>query len=433
MPTPHSLHGTHAISPGYWNHSYCHQTPIPSSCVQGGSTNLSEQNPDGMPQSYGFHNLHRQSVFLLDGSEHSYFTLPADYPTPPMSHSALVNVAVEAPPSVAAQAACLTPGLSPKANNTADSESTFIDSRQQTMIVQDASNVFNEMPVYDLYEEDATTSQSYVHPTVDIIEAVNVELEVKVYGGKPIISPERPTNGVFRFTNEKKPDNELIFMCVKKASDDTFSEVATEFAFAHGHVIHADGSIKIKNEKSTQAASMSVQGATVHCTDEIPEINFKKQDVLIDKHDISDSKPGVSFFKSDICPRQHPCDLSDDKEELLWDQGSVSSTTRCSISVQKFGVREAYPILPCIWDPGMHWFSYSKLLLHQAITILQQLNNKSISSRLEFSFEKRRQVQWDLATMCSPAILIQHGRNFAAVIHFWLSIFSDMMCCQIFQ
>ena len=32
-----------------------------------------------MPQSYGFHNLNRHSVFLADGSEHSYFALPENY------------------------------------------------------------------------------------------------------------------------------------------------------------------------------------------------------------------------------------------------------------------------------------------------------------------------------------------------------------------
>ena len=68
-----------AKSNGYKNHWYGHPNPIQSSCVQGGS-NLSEQSLDGMPQSYGLHNLNRQSVFLGDGSEHSYFVLPEKYP-----------------------------------------------------------------------------------------------------------------------------------------------------------------------------------------------------------------------------------------------------------------------------------------------------------------------------------------------------------------
>lgn len=33
-----------------------------------------------MPQSYGFHNLNVQSVIRADGTKHSYFTLPTDYP-----------------------------------------------------------------------------------------------------------------------------------------------------------------------------------------------------------------------------------------------------------------------------------------------------------------------------------------------------------------
>lgn len=70
MPTPRS---------DYENYSSGNPNPIQIS-VHGESTNFSEQNLDGRPQSYGFHNLNRQSVFLADGTECSYFTLPADYP-----------------------------------------------------------------------------------------------------------------------------------------------------------------------------------------------------------------------------------------------------------------------------------------------------------------------------------------------------------------
>jgi hypothetical protein len=35
---------------------------------------------DEMPQCYGLHNLNRRSLFRADGTEQSYFTLPADYP-----------------------------------------------------------------------------------------------------------------------------------------------------------------------------------------------------------------------------------------------------------------------------------------------------------------------------------------------------------------
>ena len=33
-----------------------------------------------MPQPYGFNNLVRQSIFLADGTEHSYYVLPENYP-----------------------------------------------------------------------------------------------------------------------------------------------------------------------------------------------------------------------------------------------------------------------------------------------------------------------------------------------------------------
>jgi hypothetical protein len=50
-----------------------------------------------------------KSVFLADGTEHNYFTLPADYPleqaTPPISPSAAEHVSVMPQPSIAAQAA----------------------------------------------------------------------------------------------------------------------------------------------------------------------------------------------------------------------------------------------------------------------------------------------------------------------------------------
>ena len=96
-----------------------------------------------MPQSYGFHNLHRQSVFLSDGSEHSYFTLPAD------------------------------------------SESTFIGSRHQAMVVQDASNVFKEMPVYDVWKLQVT-------PMFGVKVAENTETKH--------VLQQTPTFGVIRCT-----------------------------------------------------------------------------------------------------------------------------------------------------------------------------------------------------------------------------------------
>jgi hypothetical protein len=68
-----------------------------------------------MAQSYGFHNLNRQSLFPADGTEHSYFTLSADYPleqaTTPGSPSAGENVGVTDRLSIGAQATVLSSGL----------------------------------------------------------------------------------------------------------------------------------------------------------------------------------------------------------------------------------------------------------------------------------------------------------------------------------
>jgi hypothetical protein len=111
MPTPISWQGKHGIAP---NDCTWPDNPIQSSFV----STISEQNLDGRPQLYGLHNLNRQSIFLADEIEHNYFTLPADYPleqtTPPISPSVAEHVSVTPQPSVAAQAAGLATGTTPK-------------------------------------------------------------------------------------------------------------------------------------------------------------------------------------------------------------------------------------------------------------------------------------------------------------------------------
>ena len=107
-PTPISWQGTHGTAP-----DYClgHHTSIRSSCVR----IPSEQNLESRPQPYGFHNLNRQCVRLADGTEHSYFTLPAYYPleqaNPSLSPLAEKNVGVMVPWSVPAQTASMNPVL----------------------------------------------------------------------------------------------------------------------------------------------------------------------------------------------------------------------------------------------------------------------------------------------------------------------------------
>jgi hypothetical protein len=236
MPTPRS---------GYGNYDYGHQKPIQNSCVQSVSSSSNWQNLDRMPQSYGFHNLNHQRVVLADGTEHSYFTLPADYPleqvTPRMSHSAAVSVSVAAPPSVAAQAVNrqsvyladgtkhnyftlpadypLEQSTPPVSNSTAENVPTAI---------QDASSVFKEIAVYDVYEEDVTACRSCVRPAVYTTEIDTEEVEVKVDSGKPISSFQRPTDSIFSFANEKKSDVELLAVCFKNTSNNAFSEEATD-------------------------------------------------------------------------------------------------------------------------------------------------------------------------------------------------------------
>jgi hypothetical protein len=84
MSTSFSWQGTHGIARNFCS---VHHKLIQSSCV----SKLSEQNLDGMQQHHDFHNINCQSIFLADGTEHSYFTLPADYQleqsTSPVSHS----------------------------------------------------------------------------------------------------------------------------------------------------------------------------------------------------------------------------------------------------------------------------------------------------------------------------------------------------------
>jgi hypothetical protein len=140
---------------------------------------LTEQNLDEMRQHYDFHNINCQSIFLADGTEHSYFTLPADYQleqsTSLVSHSTAENVGVAAPPSVEAQEACLAPVCS-KANSMSGSQSMPVHNLQVAMTTQDASSVFKEMAVYDVHEEDVTACRSCLHPAVDTIKIVTEEV-----------------------------------------------------------------------------------------------------------------------------------------------------------------------------------------------------------------------------------------------------------------
>jgi hypothetical protein len=283
MPTPISGQGTQGIAPNYCSG---HPKPIKNSCLRNVSTTPSWQNLDGMPQAYGFHNLNRQSVYLADGTKHNYFTLPPDYPldqsTPPVSNSTAENV--------------------------------------QTAI-QDASSVFKEIAVYDVYEEDVTACRSRLRPAVHTIEIDTEEVEVKVDSDKPIINIERPTDGIFSFADEKESDTELLVVCFKNTSNSAFSEEATDLAFPYGPIIDVDSSSNLSNEKSTQAAPILCdQEATVHCHDEKSEINIMKQD----------DERACSFLvlkASNTCATKSSSLLSIEHSmrelRLLWDPGAT--------------------------------------------------------------------------------------------------------------
>jgi hypothetical protein len=144
-----------------------------------------------------------------------------------MSLSAREKVSVMAQSSAAAHAASLATVPCSKANNTASSESMLIHNLQVPTPVQDASSVFKEMAIYDVYE-DVTDCRSCVRPAVYTTEIDTEEVEVKVDSGKPISSFQRPTDSIFSFANEKKSDAELLAVCFKNTSNNAFSEEATD-------------------------------------------------------------------------------------------------------------------------------------------------------------------------------------------------------------
>ncbi|XP_047071758.1 uncharacterized protein LOC124680753 isoform X1 [Lolium rigidum] len=410
------------------------------------------------------------NIFACESTEHDTSTMPnqrvIEQSAPmqildelPSSHGP--KVAVKLCKSEVVQAATMVSQGSPASSTPL---LMHVDDMQVSISVQDVPGMFEEMPVYDVYEEDRSASLTFVSELCEIVGQQN-----QYASEKPIYDCEEPHCGAKSSSGES--DHGLLAVCFNNASDNAFSHEATDFTFPIGHVIHADRSVNLTNEKSIQAASsLFVQGTTVHYTDESSEINFKKQDMLINKHGIPGSNPDLSFLKCGISPCQHHCDLNNDKEGLPWDLRSVRSTTRCSVSCLMFSLRVAYPILPSTWDPGIQWFSYKKL--HFFPLIPCPLHNMNISSMWELSLEKGKQVQWDpgiklflyellrLETLsketeyamrlllvvkydtqidttanmcCSPTYLLQQKSNIAAVLHFWRSIFDGIPYCQIFQ
>jgi hypothetical protein len=84
------------------------------------------------------------------------------------------------------------------------------------------------------WHNSITACRSCLHPKVDITEIDTEEAVVKVNGGSSIISPGRPSSGIFSFTNEMKPDTGLLVVCFNNTSDNAFSKEAADFTFPHG-------------------------------------------------------------------------------------------------------------------------------------------------------------------------------------------------------
>jgi hypothetical protein len=131
---------------------------------KGESTNLYEQYVDEVPKYYGFHNLNRQSVFRADGTEHSYFTLPADYPldqdTTSVSSSSVEKGCVMAMSSVAAQTSGLAQVRCSQTTNAASSEPMLVHNLQLSTTMQFVSNMSKKMQVNDVCVEYATVDIS---------------------------------------------------------------------------------------------------------------------------------------------------------------------------------------------------------------------------------------------------------------------------------
>ena len=75
-----------------------------------------------------------------------------------------------------------------------------------------------------------TASPNQVHSGQGCL--VTKEVEVKVNSGKPIISPERRTDGIFSFIIEKKSENGLLAVCFNNTSDNASSDTAF-----HSHMV----------------------------------------------------------------------------------------------------------------------------------------------------------------------------------------------------
>jgi hypothetical protein len=136
-------------------------------------------------EQYGFHILSRQTVFRADGNEHSYYTLPDNYP---------LELA------------------SPK-------------------------------PVFDVYDDESDgcsidSAQVFTGSLEKLAdeEEQHENLQASKCFGKPIFSPERPIVGIvglFSLIDQKKPHNELAVVCVNKGLDNSFSEDVTDVTSTH--------------------------------------------------------------------------------------------------------------------------------------------------------------------------------------------------------
>ena len=206
-------------------------------------SNLSEQNLDGKPQPYGFHNLNCHSVLLADGTERSYYALPQNYsieqatsstsPTipkvevsdtyqsliPPLNDQISEKQTHHGPETqsildMLAQVKAKLETISEKMKHKimGDSCEMILDCAEQKatsepLLTEEAINEFHEMLVCDVYEEDTNACLLGV-----------VELSDNV-GQHRQYDSEKP--GATKLSSWES-DNELLAGCVNNASANAF-------------------------------------------------------------------------------------------------------------------------------------------------------------------------------------------------------------------
>lgn len=119
---------------------------------------------------------------------------------------------------------------------------------------------------------------------------------------KPIFSHVRPNDGVFRLTNEKKPDNELIFSSVNKVSHDAFGEDATAFKFIHVPHLFVGGSIECSMSNNKIELTSLPDSELCGKPGEAQQVNNQQLNKLITDAGRKQWDPGILNTMIDVPP-----------------------------------------------------------------------------------------------------------------------------------